>query len=173
MDITVLMPILGVLVGGALSIFGNYSNQMIAHKKLVESQKVNRTIEKLELLGQYANEMRSKAITEQGRVFQLLLNTAMKKEHDDVSGEPKNEEFLLLIRLYQPSLLEVGMFFESSCRKVRDINFKKLSDVAVRKKSLETNDQYYKRNTVAVDEMKAAYEEFMNKLGDSFSKYRD
>ena len=98
------LPLIVAVAGGALTIAGGYFNQSNLHKRQRASDARSRAATKLEEAGRHANKVRAAALKFHGVALQVALNS-LGANNQQLTTDNDNEEFLLILRLYEPSLL--------------------------------------------------------------------
>lgn len=172
------VPLVGAAVGSALTIVGGFVSQTMLHQRQREAENRSRTANKLEEAGRLANKIKEAGMAVRNMGFNILINKLREGEElpQLAMEKPPTDELILLIKLYEPSLLQSAEALVGTETELSQYVFDKLADfmkTALEGQArVETLGDLHAGAYKISEAMEAAYSAFMDSLSDKFVEYR-
>jgi hypothetical protein len=165
-----IIPVVSAVSGGAIAMAGGYINQITGHARQRRAENRTRTANKLEDAARFANRIRKSGLGLRIRALGLPIG-AKQTEAVDIAN-PESDEFTLLLRLYEPSLVAKAQALVDAEMAIGRSVVAQLTAWASEAPSIESYHQFADASQKEVDQLEMVYEAFMKALSDLFSGYR-
>jgi hypothetical protein len=167
-----MVPVISAAVGGALAIAGAYLNSLTSHKRQRNAENRSRTANKLEDAARLAQAIRKSGMGLRVKALGIPLG-AKDEPPTEEAGKNDSDEFILLLRLYEPILLPHAKALVDADMAVSQSVVNQLSDWAFADKPTPENyQQFASSSEELIAKLDEAYDQFMTALAARFSEYR-
>ncbi len=172
------IPLIASISGGMLAVTGGLMSQLVINNKQNSVENKVRTANKLEEAGSLANQILKSGYSYRAGIAQMMLDT-MDKESKEFGAQKIIESnigvdidyFLLLIKLYEPSLLKEAHRLAAAEKDIGKYTLGLLI-TAIATGSFDPLKEYGGETSQMYHNLESCFNIFMGSLQQKFSTYR-